>query len=201
MVFFGTRASRIKDGRISNVTCPSCETQSSMTYAVFGKYAHIYWIPTFPVGKETVLECNHCKKTYALNELPEQIQNKFNLEKQGAGFPIWFFSGLAIIASIIAIVFFISKQDDASDIEYIKSPIIGDIYSVDNGESSYSSMKVYEVTPDSVFVILNDYEIDKKSAIHEIDKDEYYTTEKYSFASEDILIMFNEETIFEVDRD
>lgn len=201
MVFFGSRASRIKDGRINNVTCPSCETQTSMAYAIFGKYAHIYWIPTFPVGKENVLECDHCKKTFTLKELPEQIKHKFNLEKQGSGFPIWYFSGIAIIASIIAIGAYVSKQDDADDINYINSPQIGDVYSIDNGENSYSAMKVYEVTADSVYVLLNDYEIDKKNAIDEIDKTEYYTTEKYSFSSKDILNMFNEETIFEVDRD
>jgi len=32
--------------------------------SIFGRYAHIMWIPFFPVGKTQVAECTRCKRTY-----------------------------------------------------------------------------------------------------------------------------------------
>lgn len=37
MVFYGTNASRLKDIRLNNVTCPNCNEQTSMTYSFFFK--------------------------------------------------------------------------------------------------------------------------------------------------------------------
>jgi hypothetical protein len=82
MIFYGTKASTIKNGQIINVDCPNCETNSSMIYSVFGKYAHIYWIPLFPIKKITITECNNCKKTFEYKELPQAIQTKLDREKE-----------------------------------------------------------------------------------------------------------------------
>jgi len=49
MIFFGTRASNINNGKIINADCPNCEVNSTMVYNVFEKYAHVYWIPFFPM--------------------------------------------------------------------------------------------------------------------------------------------------------
>ncbi len=81
MIFYGINSSKLKDGQLNNVTCSNCETQTAMTYGVFGKYFYLYWIPVFPLGKTNILECNSCKKTYKLKELPEQIKHKFKTEK------------------------------------------------------------------------------------------------------------------------
>ncbi len=125
MIFYGTSASRLKDGRLSNVTCPNCDTPTSMNYSVFGKYFYIYWIPFFPIGKTNVLECNHCKRTYKLSELPEQIKHKFELEKH-KGVPIKHFAGIGIIALLIAWFSYSNVKDNELEAEYIKDPQIGD---------------------------------------------------------------------------
>ena len=53
MIFYGTNAKNIKNGKVINVQCPNCEQNTSMTYSVFGKYAHVYWVPFIPYKKIT----------------------------------------------------------------------------------------------------------------------------------------------------
>jgi uncharacterized Zn finger protein len=201
MIFYGRRSSRIKDGRISNVTCPSCEENTSMNYSIFGKYAHIYWIPTFPMGRENIIECNNCKQTFKVKELSEQIKSKFNLEKQDAKTPIWNFAGLAIIACLIFSVMYFIKQDKIDAENYIESPQFGDVYTIKGSESgSISTMKVVEVSKDSVYVVYNNYEIEGYS-ISELDEAENYETEDlYGFSNEELKAMFAKKEISDVKR-
>ncbi|XMO87216.1 zinc-ribbon domain-containing protein [Algibacter sp. AS12] len=201
MIFYGTNSSRLKDGQLPNVTCPNCQTQTSMTYSVFGKYAYIYWIPIFPMGKVNVLECNSCKRTFKLKELPEQIQRKFETEKH-TGIPILHFSGLAIILLIIAYFTYSTSKHKDDEANYVKDPSIGDVYSVlSETKGQYTTMKVTGVTNDSVYVIFNNYEIDKRSGINKIDKAENYGDLIDGYTKEEIVSLYTEKTIYNIDRD
>ena len=202
MVFYGSKASKLKEGQLINVKCPNCTEGQTMRYSIYGKYAYVYWIPLFPIGKTYVLECNHCKRIYNLKELPEQIKQKFELEKAGVRFPLWYFSGLILIAIAIALATYLSKKDAENDKLYIQQPMIGDVYSVKASQTGYyTSMKITKVTTDSVYVVFNDYEIDRKSKIYKINKTENYTTEIDGYSKEEIQTLFDQELIYEVDRD
>lgn len=200
MVFFGSRASKLKEGRISNVKCTNCDTQTSMDYSIFGKYAHIYWIPTFPTGKKSVFECTNCKRTFKKKELTQQIKHKFELENKPS-FPIWYFSGLAVIIGIIFIGIWISKQNDLDNEDYINAPQVGDVYSVKgNQEGYYTLAKVTKVTNDSLHLIFNDYETDKRTGVNKIDKDENYTVGRFNYSRAEILALFKDNIIYDIDR-
>ena len=201
MIFYGRKSSKIKDGRISNVTCPSCETTTSMTYSIFGKYAYIYWIPTFPMGKENIIECNNCKQTFKVEELSQPIKNKFDIEKQDAKTPIWYFTGLALIVCIIIGTMYFAKQDKIDAANYIKAPQFGDVYTIKGSESGFiSTMKVIEISQDSVFVVYNNYENDGYST-SELDKVENYnSTSVYGFSNTEIQNMFDKKDISGVNR-
>lgn len=202
MVFYGSKARTLKEGQLINVKCPNCDDGQSMRYTIYGKYAYIYWIPMFPIGKKNILECNHCKRTYKLKDLPNQIKQKFELEKSDTKYPIWYFSGLIILIIAIATAFYLSKKDAENDKLYIQDPLVGDMYSVKTSKNGYyTSMKVTAVTNDSIFVVYNDYEIDRKSKIYKIDKTENYTTETDGYSKEEIKLLFEQEFIYEVDRD
>lgn len=201
MIFYGTNSSRLKDGQLPNVTCPNCETQTSMTYSVFGKYAYLYWIPVFPMGKVNVLECNHCKRTYKLTELPEQIQRKFETEKH-TGIPLLHFSGLAIIVLAIAYFTYSNSKHKEDEAEFIKTPAIGDVYSIKSeSPGHFTTMKVTEVKDDSIYVVFNDYEIDKRSAIYKIDKASNYGDYIDGYTKEEIVSLYENKTIYNIDRD
>lgn len=202
MIFYGTSSSRLKDGRLNNVTCPNCQEQTAMNYSVFGKYAYIYWIPLFPLGKTNVLECNNCKKTYKLKELPEQIKHKFELEKH-KGIPFKHFSGLAIIAAIVLWIIYSSARDKELSAEFIKEPKIGDIYRTEGSTSNrYTTSKVVSIENDSVFLIFNDYEVDMKSGINDIDiKANYSPSNTEGYTLKELQDLFKDDIIYQIDRD
>ncbi len=201
MVFYGTNSSRLKDGKLNNVTCPNCENQTSMTYSIFGKYAYIYWIPLFPLGKVNVLECNHCKRTYKLKELPEQIQRKFEIEKH-KGIPLLHFSGLAIIVLAITYFSYSNSKEKENEAVYSANPKIGDVYFVEsNTKGHYTSMKVIEIAQDSVKVVYNDYEIDRKHQVDEINKSVNYTNQEDKYSIEEIKALFDDEIIYDIERE
>lgn len=202
MIFYGSKASLIKEGRLNNVKCPNCEDGQTMNYGIYGKYAYIYWIPLFPIGKANVLECDSCKRTYKLKELPNQIKQKFETEKTGAGFPLWYFSGLAVIAILIAWFSYSNKKDSENSKLFIETPAIGDVYKIKSGAAGfYTTMKATRITSDSVFVIINDYEIERKSNVYKIDKDENYNTRTDGYSKQELKHLFEKEIIFGINRD
>jgi len=203
MIFYGTKASNIKNGQVINVDCPHCETNTSMTYAVFGKYAHVYWIPFFPIGKTTVAECNNCKRTFEYSELPQPIQTKLDREKEkdGAKTPIWMFSGLGVVAVLVAIGIYSSGETEKKEAEYLKAPKAGDVYEmkIDNGH--YSTARVDKVDKDSVYVTFNDYETDKSSGINDIDVEKNYSIFRGSYTRQMIQDLYKKDSIFAINRD
>lgn len=124
LIFFGTRSSKIHSNRItSNTECPHCNSQNSFIYSVYGTYFHIFWIPMFRLGRRTIVECSHCKKTYGEEELSESVRialNKTLLEAPQkkaywhcAGcFIILGAIGLFVLLLIYALIFKTVKEDD-----------------------------------------------------------------------------------------
>lgn len=202
MIFYGTRATNLKNGQIVNIDCPNCETNTAMRYSVFGRYAHIYWIPFAPSGKTTVIECNNCKKTYELKDVPKSVQEKISRENEKAPVrnPIWMFSGLFVIVIGVAIALYISKITDEEEAVFIKKPKIGDIYRFKTTDRFYSTMKVLKITPDSLDITINKLQTDQMTGIEDIDRDENYI-EKFSIARKEITKMFASDTIYEINRD
>lgn len=202
MIFYGIKASNLKNGQIINVDCPHCTTNTSMIYSVFGKYAHVYWIPFFPISKITVAECNSCKKTFEYKDLPENIKSKFLREKEKSPvkYPIWMFSGSFIILFLIGYGFYDSYKTDINNADYIKNPKVGDVYYLKISEKHYTTSRVDKVTRTDVYLTNNDYEIDLESDISSIDKSENYTTSKDTVSVLQIQDVFKKETIIEVKR-
>ncbi|WP_456315558.1 hypothetical protein [Pseudomonas shirazensis] len=199
--YYGTKATNLKNGQIINVDCPNCNTNVSMIYSVFGKYAHLYLIPFFPIKKLTFAECNSCKKTFEQVELPSLIQQKLEREKEKSAVktPIWMFSGLFVIAAIVGMAFFSSHQTDLDTATFIKNPKQGDIYFIDSDQGHYTTMKINQISKDSVNVFLNEMEIDNKTSIDKIDIDENYK-KQYTISKKDMLKLYDEKKIYEIKR-
>lgn len=201
MIFYGTRASNLKNGKIPRVNCPNCSTETSMTYSVFGKYAHIYWIPLFPYKKMTFAECDHCKKTFEQKELPLDIQNKLNTEKEKnpAKTPIWHFSLLIVILVLIAFAIYSGKQNEKDEKSYLENPKVGDKYEYKSTDGYYSIMKISEIKADSVYFLLNEMETNKMSGINDLDKPSNYK-ETEGFTKAELIALYEEGKIYEINR-
>jgi hypothetical protein len=184
MIFYGTNSSNLKTGKLRNVTCPNCGTDSSMDYTIFGKYAHIYWIPFFPTGRTNIVECNNCKATYDIKNLDEIIKNKFKQEqdRNPTKTPIKHFAMSFIIGFLILGFVLVGIKSDNDSEEFAKNPKVGDVFYETTSSGNYSTSKIVKVTKDSVFVMQNNMETDKKSSVDEIaGKEENYTSPfKYS---------------------
>lgn len=201
MIFYGTKGHHLKSEKISNIECSYCKKQTSHTVSIFAKYAYLYWIPFFPMGKKAISECDNCKQTLALKDMNEQLkQAYYNKVKPHVKTPIWHWSGLAIVAAIIAFSVYLANQHKKDALIFINEPQTGDVYEYKPNDF-YSLLKVVSVSQDSVFVISNNYEIERKSKLHKIDKTSNYTTAPYGISKEEIKQQYASKKILDVDRD
>jgi hypothetical protein len=202
MIFYGTKASALKNGQIINVNCPSCNTNTTMKYSVFGKYAHVYWIPLFPFEKITAGECNSCKKTYLYKELPEEIKIKLDREKEknGIKFPIWMFSGLFLILGGIGYGFYSSNKTDSDSAEYIKNPMKGDLYYIKLDDGFYSAATVTSTDKDSVYLRFSNLETDQMSSVDDVSKPENFIMGKEGYERKRLKELFEKDTIYTIER-
>ena len=101
-IFYGRRASRIKAYRVADVTCSACGQEAPQDVHVFGKYAHLYWIPLFPFGKATVAECSNCLKTREQADFEPELGAAVSQANASASHPVWHWSGAGIVAIVLA---------------------------------------------------------------------------------------------------
>jgi len=201
--FYGTKSTVIKNGVLRNITCPHCDANTGMNYSVFGKYVHLYWIPIFSVGKQKILECNSCKSTYELKNLPESIKEKFKKEQEQnpAKTPILHFTLLIIIGLIITYGFYSNFKSGYDSKEFSENPKVGDVYFETTISGKYSTSRVTKVTKDSVYVLLNNIEIGKKSDISIINIDKNFTTNTDGYTRKEIMDFVKDgKTIYRIER-
>ena len=112
MIFYGTIA-KVLATEIITDKCPNCGTQGSVEMHIAQQYAHVFWIPIFATIKKGVSQCGHCKQVLKYKEMPSNLQTDYNNLKSLAKTPIWMFSGLAILAVLIAFTIVDTKQKAA----------------------------------------------------------------------------------------
>jgi hypothetical protein len=179
MIFYGTRSSNIKNGELRNVTCPHCQVNVSMNYSVFGKYAHIYWIPFFPIGKTNIIECRSCKASYDLATVDQSIKEKFKKEQEQnpAKTPLTHFSWLIVLGIGVAFAVYSSFKEGSDTEDFIKNPKVGDVYYYEMPKMTghYTTFKITRIGKDSIFVMDNNMEIEGKDDVVNILDEKNYT--------------------------
>jgi zinc-ribbon family len=204
MIFYGTRSSNIKNGEIRNVTCPHCQANVSMNYNVFGKYAHIYWIPFFPMGKTNIVECRSCKASYDVATVDQSIKDKFKKEQEQnpTKTPLTHFSLLFLfgIGILFAVYFGLKGESDTK--EFAKNPKVGDVFYEALANGHFSTSKISKITKDSIYVLQNNKESIKKKDVSKQSAEEANFTMEWAFSKK----KYNElatkgDTIYKILRD
>ncbi|TAD81303.1 MAG: hypothetical protein EAY75_17935 [Bacteroidetes bacterium] len=198
MIIYGIKQKLLAKELVTD-KCQNCGTQNSIYMHVFQKYAHVFWIPFFPMGKTGLSECDHCKQVLTPKEMPANLTASYESLKAQTKTPIWMFSGLALLAALITMLVISENQKDAKNAQLILTPKSGDIFEVKTKGNQYTLYKVEEVEGDSVFIQPSNYEVNKISGLNDLKKKDY-SSDTYGFSKAELKDMLNKGEILDIDR-
>lgn len=201
MIIYGSRSVKLAVEQVSD-SCPHCGTANSIELYVFQKYAHVFWIPFFPIGKTAVSQCNHCKQILKKDEMPSSMISAYDRIKAKTRIPVWTFAGLALVGALILVGFVSNKQKDEKNAKLIQAPATGDVFEVRTKDGQYTLMKVAQVKGDSLFIQLHQYETNKLKGLADLKRkgESGYTEEVFVLLKEDLQAMLKEGEIMDVIR-
>ena len=201
MIIYGSKSKQLAKEVLMD-KCPNCGQQHSIDMHVFQKYAHVFWIPFFAMGKTGVSQCDHCKQVLKLKEMPESLKSSYETIKAQTKTPIWMFSGLALVAVLITAGVISSRENDKLNKQYIAAPVVGDIFEIKNSGDQYTLYKVEAVRGDSVFVSMNEYLTNKSSGLADLKKkgDASFSEEVMGYSKSELKKMLDSGEIMDIDR-
>lgn len=106
MNLFGKKTTELINTIPSEIVCPSCNTQKSTKVAVLGIYKHLFHIPFLSGGKTGKSNCNNCKQTYTIQNMPASIKLAYFELKETTKTPIWFYAGFIGIKVLVLVKIF-----------------------------------------------------------------------------------------------
>ncbi len=201
MIVYGSKTKQLLSEPISE-KCPNCATPDSLQMTVSQKYAHVFWIPFFPIGKTGVTQCSHCKQVLDKKEFTEPLMRHYETMKAQTRTPIWTFSGIALLSLLIAWGIQTGKENDAENAKLIMTPMKGDIYEIKHDYKEYTLYKVDDVKGDTVMLLMSQYISNKSSGLNEIKQkgDEGYDGEMMMVFKSDLKTMLEKGEIMDIDR-
>jgi hypothetical protein len=167
MIIYGTRVNQLGK-QMLNEKCINCDTQFSVELFVIQKFAHVFWLPLFPMSKTGISQCSHCKQVLKLNEMPDSYRNGYEALKAQTKTPVWTFSGVVVIAGLITWGVVSDKQKDARNSKLILSPQAGDVFEIKTKDNNYTLYKVAALMGDSVLIRANNFETNKVSGLRDL---------------------------------
>jgi hypothetical protein len=120
------------------------------------------------MGKVASSKCNHCKHVLEGNELPDsfnQVYLRLKLEQKA---PLWMYSGLFLVALLIAFGIYSGNKNDKKNQALIVNPKIGDIYHISTSNNQYTMARVNGIKGDTVYLLWSNFETDKITGLSEI---------------------------------
>ena len=106
MNLIGKKTSELKYKFPKDVICPKCNSINTTKISVIGVYKHLIQIPFFSGGKSGESICTNCREIFKLNTMPNAIKLAYYELKETAKTPIWFYSGLIVVKTLILIKIF-----------------------------------------------------------------------------------------------
>jgi hypothetical protein len=202
MIFYGTKATPVGLYAAERLKCQNCGEENQLQFAVFARYFHLYWIPTIPLGKVAVSSCQHCQHAMEHKEFKKDQQYQYAYEriKAQTSTPKWHFAGLFLIAVLISWVSISGIRSGEQMNEYLAQPQVGDVYHLKAEEGFFSSMRITAVEGDKLYFVLNEYSVNKASAITTIDKSENYSEEVVAVLRSDIAELNEQQKILRIKR-
>ena len=201
MIIYGSRSKQLaKETTLEK--CANCGTHNSTALYIFQRYAHIFWIPFFPIGKTGVTQCSNCKQVLKQKEMPSSLQRENYTLKSRTKTPVWMFTGLALLVILITSMVMDGNKKRERNAAFVAAPQTGDVFEVRTEDNQYTLFKVEDVQPDTVLVLFNNFQTNKSSGLSDIKRkgNEGYSDEIYSVARKDLKEMFDKGNILDIER-
>jgi len=202
MIVYGRRATLVKTEHLFE-PCPNCRTTNSIQLSVLQRYAHVFWIPIFPIGKTGVSVCSNCRQVLKRDQMPATLRMSYDNLKTQAKIPIWHFAGtFLIVLGVIAVV--ISEKKTAQKVgKLILSPKQNDVFQIKLKDDAYTLYKVKEVKGDTVYFFANKYETSQETGLDDLANKgdtsfDHSTT--YGFSKQMLVDMNKKDEIIDIDR-
>jgi len=148
MIIFGGRASHIGSFDIPDSNCSYCNEGDTQRVSVFGKYAHIFWIPLFPIGKKAIAECTHCKRTIEQKEFSPELKTLYKENKSKAKRPIWHWLGLGVFGLLVALISIIgitAEEDPRSKLLNADEELMVTNPTMESDSISYKIKQIFDI--------------------------------------------------------
>jgi hypothetical protein len=167
MIIFGRKAKCIGHTRVEG-DCTHCN-QAQLVAFIYQKYFHIFWIPTIPYGKTTMLQCQNCK-----NALDEKEQSPFQKSLtrpalKSTKTPVYHFAGLFLIICLMGWSMYSSEKEKARTQTLIASPAADDVAVMQSSDHEFIIVKLVSIGGEAVALQVGNYvypnELSAKQAI------------------------------------
>jgi hypothetical protein len=191
---YGTATGKIKSYTEHVQPCKSCRA-FDMKIEVFQDYYHFIFIPfVAQPGKTAKIRCNNCGEPLLTRSVLEEYENKTRT-------PFYLFSGLILIAAIIAVVLLADMSTQKEKAKMVANPKVGDVYTIIKPASRYYYFyKLSKIKGDTVLVWQNNYLYFNTVNGLEI-KDDFFNTDEEIILTKKILQqMLDNDEINAVDR-
>lgn len=183
MIIYGTGSKDLGTRKLQGAKCPNCEANEIHVQAV-SKYFDVFWIPILPYSKKYFSICGHCKQVLKKKEMPQQIKDKLEVEKHHFKTPIYLFTGIVLIAFLIAYLFYDASKDREQLTVHVKNLEPKDVIVFDVLSKEYSFAEVVQHSNDTIYMYYGNYTVDKAPSQHEVDEKR---KELADFFSEDVF--------------
>ena len=202
LIFYGTGSAKCCEIPTS-VDCPHCGEEKSLIIIPRQNYAHLFWIPLFPLNRTYEWVCSKCEEEPdEYMPIPKEIKRQVSVPKRT------YMASLIIIAAILFSMAWdsigaSSKKNNMRNM--IETPVVGDVYDIIWDKGEYSMTKVVSVFGDSVYLLHHQYYVKTKSELSGLKKDnknDYLPEEEgiEGFTKEELLQMFEDGDIFGISR-
>jgi len=199
MIVYGTRASLQKSEYIYEA-CPNCQKTNSVQINVYQRYAHIFWIPFFPIGKTGISVCSDCRQVLKLDQMPEALKLSYQNIKSNTRIPVWTFIGVFLIAAgIVALT--INENQKAERVgKYILAPKKNDIFEIKLKDDEFTLYKVEKVERDTVYFFANKYTTNQQTGLDDLAIKPFDESTTYGVSIIKLKEMNKNDEIIDIDR-
>ncbi|MET4108230.1 hypothetical protein [Hymenobacter sp. UYP22] len=199
MIIYGYRSSHLLTEPVAG-ECSACSAPNALRMSVFGRYAHLYWIPLLAIGKVGASECGHCRQVLQPKEMSASLRQVFQQLKARAQAPLWHFAGLGALVVLAGWLLVHNSNNQRDNQAFVSTPHRGDLYHVRTNNGHYSLWKVQDVTGNAVRLLANNYEIDNETKVQELNRPENFAADPLELTRYDLKIMLEKQEIVDVER-